>query len=65
VKGKFSLKQIQIFDLLVVKEWPAAAVAQSLGVSLASVYVTRHRVSAGLKSEMTRLKRELEKGVGA
>jgi len=63
VKGKFSLRQIQIFDLLVAKEWPAADVAKSLGVSLVSVYVTRHRVSAALKNEMARLKRELEKGV--
>ncbi len=63
VKEKFSLKQFQIFDLLVVKEWPAAEVAKSLGVSLANVYVTRHRVSAVLKKEMTRLKRKLEKGV--
>jgi DNA-directed RNA polymerase specialized sigma24 family protein len=51
------LKQFQIFDLNALKEWPAAEVAKSLGVSLASVYVTKHRVSAALKKEMVRLER--------
>jgi RNA polymerase sigma factor (sigma-70 family) len=62
VKLKFSLKQFQIFDLLVLKEWPAADVAQSLGVSLANVYVTRHRISSAIKKETKRLESELDKG---
>jgi RNA polymerase sigma factor (sigma-70 family) len=57
VKVKFSLKQFQIFDLVVLKEWPAATVAQSLGVSLANVYVTRHRISSAIKTEAKRLER--------
>ena len=60
VKGKFSLKHYQIFDLLVVKEWPAADVARSLGVSLANVYVTKHRVAAAVKKEVTRIEKEFE-----
>jgi hypothetical protein len=32
VKLKYSLKQYQMFDLLVFKEWPAADVANSLGL---------------------------------
>src|SRR5438034_4233548 len=46
VAAKFSLKQFQIFDLNVLKDWPARDVARSLGVSLANVYVTKHRVAA-------------------
>lgn len=61
VKGKFSLKQFQIFDLLVLKEWPAAEVAKSFGVSLTNVYVTRHRISAALKKETIRLEKKLER----
>jgi RNA polymerase sigma-70 factor (ECF subfamily) len=57
VKEKFSLKQLQMFDLNVLKEWPAAEVARSLGVSLANVYVTKHRISAALKREIKRLER--------
>ena len=60
VKGKFSLKQFQIFGLVVTQEWPAADVAKSLGVSLANVYVTRHRVSAAIAQEIKRLEKELE-----
>ena len=60
VQAKFSLKQFQIFDLNVFKDWPAADVARSLGVSLANVYVTKHRVAAALKKEMARLEREME-----
>ena len=60
LKPKFSLKQIQMFDLHALKEWPAAEVAKSLGVSLANVYVTKHRIATALKQEMTRLERELE-----
>lgn len=60
VKEKFSLKQIQIFDLVVEKEWPAGEVARSLGVSLANVYVTKHRVAVAVKREVRRLARQLE-----
>lgn len=63
VKAKFSPKHFQIFDLNVLKEWPAANVARSLGVSTANVYVTRHRLAAALKREMARLKREPESRV--
>jgi DNA-directed RNA polymerase specialized sigma24 family protein len=61
VKARFSLKQFQIFDLLVLKEWPAADVARSLGVTLANVYVTRHRISAAIKKETKALEKQLER----
>ena len=32
-----------MFDLNVLQQWPAAEVARSLGVTLANVYVTKHR----------------------
>jgi RNA polymerase sigma-70 factor (ECF subfamily) len=60
VKQKFSLKQFQIFDLLVLQEWPARDVARSLGVTLANVYVTKHRVSVAIKKETNRLESRLE-----
>jgi len=60
VKEKFSLKQFQIFDLVVLKEWPAAEVAKSLGVSLANVYVIRHRISTAIKKETKHLESQLE-----
>jgi RNA polymerase sigma-70 factor (ECF subfamily) len=60
VKVDFHLKQFQIFDLVVLKEWPAADVARSLGVTLANVYVTRHRISAAIKKATRRLEHEFE-----
>ena len=57
VKEQVDLKVYQIFDLYVVKQWPAREVARSLGVSLARVYLTKHRVSALLKQEVERLNR--------
>jgi RNA polymerase sigma factor (sigma-70 family) len=61
IKSKFSLKQIQIFDLVVLKEWPAAEVARSLGVTLGNVYVTRHRISAALRKESACIESEFER----
>ncbi len=62
IKTKFSLKQIQIFDLHAQKDWPAGDVAKSLGVSLANVYVTKHRISAALRKEMERMERVMRLG---
>jgi len=60
VRKDLSLKQFQIFDLLVVQEWPARDVAKALGVSLANVYVSRHRISNEVKKEVRRLERQIE-----
>jgi len=54
---KFSLKKFQMFDLHALKEWPAADVAKSLGVSLA------RSIAAAVKKEMARMEREMERGV--
>ncbi len=51
VKRKIDAKHYQIFDCLIVKQWPAAKVAAELRVSLAQVYLIRHRVSALVKRE--------------
>jgi len=55
VKDQVDGKTFQIFDLYVLKEWPAREVARSLGITVARVYLTKHRVSALLKKEMKRL----------
>jgi RNA polymerase sigma-70 factor (ECF subfamily) len=63
VKEKFTLKQFQVFDLLVLKEWAATEVAQSLGITVANVYVTRHRISAAVKKEVRRLESQFEQSL--
>jgi DNA-directed RNA polymerase specialized sigma24 family protein len=57
VKAELDLKQWQMFDLYVLKEWPVREVAQALGVSIGRVYLTKHRVSALVKREVKRIGR--------
>jgi len=60
VKAAVKPRQFQIFDLYVLKEWPAAQVARSLGVSHAQVFLAKHRVGRLLRQELVRLENELE-----
>ena len=53
-------KQFQIFDLYALQGWPARDVARSLGVSVARVYLIKHRVGRLLATEVHRLQRETE-----
>jgi RNA polymerase sigma-70 factor (ECF subfamily) len=52
-------KHYQIFFLNVVKDLPGPEVAKQLGVSLALVYVVKHRLSAALKKEVRLLEKEI------
>jgi RNA polymerase sigma-70 factor (ECF subfamily) len=45
----------QMFDLYVIKQWPPAKVAQTLGVSIGQVYLAKYRLGALLKKEVRRL----------
>jgi len=62
VKARVDEKQFQIFDLYAVQGWPASQVAQSLGVSMARVYLIKHRVARLIAVEIRRLQRETEAG---
>jgi RNA polymerase sigma-70 factor (ECF subfamily) len=57
VKAQCDLKQWQIFDLYVLKEWSVREVTKALGVSAGRVYLTKHRISALVKKELKRLER--------
>jgi RNA polymerase sigma-70 factor (ECF subfamily) len=50
-------RQFQIFDLYVIKGWPAKEVATTLGVNIGRVYLIKHRLSGLLKKEIERLER--------
>jgi len=60
VKEQVALKQFQMFDLYVVKERPAPEVTHALGVTVAQVYLAKHRISTLLKKELAQLKTTLE-----
>lgn len=55
VKKLVSPKQYQIFDYYVVKQWEAKKVTERLGVSMAQVYLAKHRVGAVLKKELAKM----------
>src|SRR6185436_17598580 len=60
VRAKIEERQFQIFDLYVMKAWPPGDVAKTLGISIARVYLTKHRVAALLKKEVQRLDKAAE-----
>ena len=55
VKAQVSPKQYQIFDYYVIRQWEAKKVQDHLNVSMAQVYLAKHRVGAVLKRELARL----------
>ncbi|PYI87496.1 MAG: RNA polymerase subunit sigma [Verrucomicrobia bacterium] len=59
VKDQANLKQYQIFDLYVLKQWPVREVARTLGVSVGRVYLAKHRISGLLKQEISRLEKTM------
>ena len=60
VKEQVAPKQFQMFDLYVVQERPASEVARTLGVTVAQVYLAKHRLSTLLKNELAQLKARFE-----
>ena len=55
VKRRVSIEQYQMFDLFVLKQWPARDVAKALGVTIAHVYVAKHRISKLIRKEVEAL----------
>lgn len=60
VKMKVSPRQFQIFDYNVLRGMSAADVRKALGVSIAQVYLAKHRIGALLKKEINFIKSQGE-----
>ena len=60
VKAQVSPKQYQIFDFYVIRQWDAQKVQEKLNVSMAQVYLAKHRVGAVLKKELAKLEDEID-----
>lgn len=58
VKRRVKEEHYQMFDLNVVREWPASKVAQTLEVNIAQVYLAKHRILALLKKEVRMLEKQ-------
>ena len=54
-KQESNPRQFQIFSLYVLKQWPVKEVARTLGVTVAQVYLAKHRISALVRKEAKRL----------
>lgn len=59
VRRQVKEEHYQIFDLNVIKHWPAQKVAKALGLNVGLVYLAKHRVSALIRKEVQLLEREL------
>jgi RNA polymerase sigma-70 factor (ECF subfamily) len=59
VKRQVRDEHFQIFDLYVVKSWPALKVARTLSVSVGRVYLAKHRIAALIKKEIQILEKKL------
>ena len=59
VKLKVTPRQYQIFDCYVVKDWSVLQVSRELGVSMAQVYLAKHRVGSLVKKELLALEKDL------
>lgn len=63
VSEQIDERQFQIFDLYVIKDWPPGRVAKMLGVSVARVYMSKHRVGALVRKEVRRLEKASEEAL--
>lgn len=60
VKKRVRPKTFQLFELRVIKDWPVAKIARTLGVSSVEVHLARHRVSRLIQKEARRLERKMQ-----
>jgi RNA polymerase sigma-70 factor (ECF subfamily) len=58
VKPRVKEEHYQMFDLNVVRQWPAGKVAQTLGVNIGRVYLAKYRVMALIKKEIRVLEKQ-------
>lgn len=59
LRRRIDPQRYRIFDFYVNKEWPPEKVAERFGVSTDQVYQIKHRVTAAIRAEVTRLEKEM------
>lgn len=63
VRAEINPKHFQVFDYCVLKEWPAAKVAATLGLNAAQVYLAKHRVTQAMKRAVRKINDERSQGI--
>src|SRR5262249_22228134 len=59
IRQRVNPKNYQVFDYCVLQELPAPQVARMLGLSLAQVYLAKHRISRAVKRAVAELEEEM------
>ncbi|MBI3417174.1 MAG: sigma-70 family RNA polymerase sigma factor [Verrucomicrobia bacterium] len=59
IKDRVKPEQLQIFNLLVRRDWPALKVARRLRVGLTQVYYAKFRVTSLIKEEVKKLEKQI------
>lgn len=59
IKRQLDPQKYQIFDLYVKKEWAPEKVAETFGIAVDQVYLTKHRVAELIKQEVERLRAQM------
>lgn len=63
VRTETNPRHFQVFDYCVLKGWPAAKVAATLGLNAAQVYLAKHRVAHAMKRAVRRIEEERAQGI--
>jgi RNA polymerase sigma factor (sigma-70 family) len=58
IKHQVKEEHFQIFDLCVLRQWPAERAARTLAVNITRIYLAKHRVLALVKKEVRRLEKQ-------
>ena len=59
LRRRIEPQRLQIFDFYVNKDWPPEKVAERFGVSVDLVYQIKHRVTEAIRTEVSRLEKEM------
>ena len=57
VKEQANLKDCQMYDLCVLRQWSPSEVAKAVGVSVARVYLAKHRIGPMFRKEFKKLEK--------
>ena len=61
LRNRINPRDLQIFQHLVIEEWPVTRIAEFFRIRPALVYVIRHRVARQLRSELELIERRLNR----
>jgi RNA polymerase sigma-70 factor (ECF subfamily) len=58
IKHRVKAEHFQVFDLCVLRQWPAARAARTLEMNVARIYLAKHRMVSLIKKEVRLLEKQ-------